>query len=173
MLYWEANFIGNIDLFLKCVQQRLQDIDQQQCIRDIQDSQMYSVYSGFKSAIYFESYLCKIVNFKYRQVLSKFRLRSFNLKVVTGKYENIALENRICECCNQNQVEDEYHVLFKCTLYSDLREQYLLNVDYTLHNLHNFNTIMSEKEDVGKMYQLGRFVYHAMTKRKQALMIIV
>jgi hypothetical protein len=45
--------------------------------------------------------------------ISKLRCGSHNLFVETGRWNRplIPRANRICQLCNQNQIEDEYHVL--------------------------------------------------------------
>ena len=40
------------------------------------------------------------------------------LKIETGRWTNIARDNRICTQCRQNTVEDDYHFLFDCTMHA-------------------------------------------------------
>ena len=37
---------------------------------------------------------------------------------------------RLCEMCNLNKVEDEFHVLFRYTKYTELRMKYFTNIYY-------------------------------------------
>ena len=83
------------------------------------------------------------------------------------------IENRICECCNLNCIEDEYHVIFKCPLYNEIRHKNLTNVDHSIHNMYNFNKIMSENKDSEKVYALAKFIYNAMAKRKEVMLVNV
>ena len=55
--------------------------------------------------------------------MSRFRLSSHNLEIETGRYNNIARENRICKFCNQNAIETEYHFLLCCSAYDQLRNK--------------------------------------------------
>ena len=41
-------------------------------------------------------------------------------------------ENRICQICNLNAVEDEFHFIMKCSAYSDIRLTLLKQTDETL-----------------------------------------
>ena len=34
-------------------------------------------------------------------------------------------EQRLWEFCNQNEIEDEYHMIFSCKIYADLRVNFL------------------------------------------------
>ena len=36
------------------------------------------------------------------------------IRIETGRFCNLPVENRPCEICNQNKVEDEFHFLMEC-----------------------------------------------------------
>ena len=42
----------------------------------------------------------------------------------TGRYSNIASENRLCNYCTLNKVEDEQHFLLQCSNYTELRSTF-------------------------------------------------
>lgn len=67
-------------------------------------------------------FYCKIVlPYKHRSAFAKFRCGVAPLRIETGRYENVVLENRVCFNCNV--VEDELHVLLHCPLYNKIREE--------------------------------------------------
>ena len=41
-------------------------------------------------------------------------------------------ENRICQICNLNAVEDEFHFIMKCSAYNDIHFTFLKQIDETL-----------------------------------------
>jgi hypothetical protein len=45
------------------------------------------------------------------------------LKMVDGK--NIARENRICPLCNNGEIGDTFHYLFKCQYFGNQRKIYI------------------------------------------------
>ena len=53
-----------------------------------------------------------------RQILDKFKSGSHSIRIETGHFEKIPLEERYYEFCNGNHIEDEKHVLH-CELYND------------------------------------------------------
>ncbi len=65
-----------------------------------------------------------------RSHLSKLRRGTLPLQVELGRFARpkVALEERICHCCNTNSVEDEVHFLVVCPLYSDLRYDLWLKI---------------------------------------------
>ena len=48
------------------------------------------------------------------------------MRIETGRYKGENVEDRICEFCNQNAIEDEIHFIFKCDLYC-LERAYLFD----------------------------------------------
>ena len=59
--------------------------------------------------------------FAWRSAFAKFRTGVAPLRLETGRYENLAVNQRTCFNCKES-VESEQHVLLKCPLYEDLRE---------------------------------------------------
>ena len=59
---------------------------------------------------------CKIpLRFTHRSAFAKFRCGVAPLRIETGRYENLRLNERMCSVCS-GEVEDEAHVLFWCPL---------------------------------------------------------
>ena len=77
-----------------------------------------------------------------------------------GRWEKpkILFRNRLCEACNE--IEDEYHVIFKCSRYSDLRGKYIgKNIVKRLSMFRLINLILSE--DYVAVRKLGLFCHFA------------
>ena len=66
-----------------------------------------------------------------RSLLAKLRMGTLPLAIECGRYQQIPLENRVCQNCTQNKIEDETHFLFECDLYAQDRIKFLtsLNMD--------------------------------------------
>ena len=54
--------------------------------------------------------------------LVRFRVGAHNLRNVTGRWERMPRQQRICERCVDGCVEDEFHLTFECSAYDSLRE---------------------------------------------------
>ena len=72
-----------------------------------------SFFTELKQAYEKKRYL-NLKNFETRNALSKLRLSSNKLAVVIGKWYKIKKENRLCNFCNLNNIEDEFHFLIDC-----------------------------------------------------------
>ena len=56
----------------------------------------------------------------HRSALAQFRCGTAPIKLETGRYEGLPVNDRICPVCN-NDVESELHVILECPLYNDVR----------------------------------------------------
>ena len=77
-------------------------------------------YSLFKTTYHVEPYCQMFLPRKHRSALSKFRSGGAPLRLETGRYEGLEVDQRICPICHSS-VEDEKHVLLQCSLYVDFR----------------------------------------------------
>ena len=73
-------------------------------------------YSILKTKIGFENYLKEIKNPKVRIACSKFRLSDHNLRIESGRYEDLDKYLRTRPFC-KHFLEDEKHFLLKCPVY--------------------------------------------------------
>ena len=106
------------------------------------------IYFTYKDTFKFEEYL-HIKKFTYRQILCKFRISAHSLRIETGRYEKtknssgnyskLEKENRICKFCNLRMVEDEFHFLLNCPLYSDIRHNFIDNIQRNCDNFHHLS----------------------------------
>jgi len=107
-------------------------------------------YALYKNTWGYEKYLDFIDNRDKRILLTKFRMGITPLRIETGRYESnngnkgIQAELRFCLCCKTERVEDEYHFLMVCPVYTNLRNLLLLKVKGILVETVNNNKV-SEK----------------------------
>ena len=82
----------------------------------------YSLFSSFEHQFYLDFVKVK----KFRVAMTKLRTSSHRLEIEVGRW---ARPNRILidegKCITCNKLEDEFHFLLECSLYNDLRNQYI------------------------------------------------
>ena len=96
-------------------------------------------YNTFKQAIKFEPYLDFIENTSMRKIYSRFRLSSHDLEIERGKYgaKSTPPDERLCNLCNLNEVEDEFHFLMICPRYAHERNNVLNDIHQSFPSAAN------------------------------------
>ena len=98
-------------------------------------------------------------------IFARFRVSSHNLRIETGRHETpkLALDERLCNKCDSNEIEDEQHCLLTCPNNAKQRFQLINKVKHFYPNFQNLNItdkfkiLMSSKnEDIIKA--LGNFL---------------
>ena len=111
-----------------------------------------------QTSIIYESYL----NDENRTILTRWRLSNFDLHIETGRYKKTPREMRICSYCLNGSVEDEYHVIYICRFYNEIRHRYRIL-------LHNYNTIseLLNPRTINDCYVISKLLMDVEDKRKE------
>ena len=99
-------------------------------------------YKLFKTDFTVENYIKINMPTHYRSSFAKFRCGVAPIKIETGRYENLAVDSRVCFNC-LNVVEDEKHVILNCPLYANLR---LELYRYASVIFENFNSLSDDEK---------------------------
>lgn len=157
-----------IDIPLSLIKQRIFDHYYQTWYVDINNSNRLQTYARYKHEFNCENYLQFIANKKYKVAFTRFRLSSHDLQIGRGRYENIAQAERICKYCNMSQVENEYHFLLVCPLYTELRRKFFKPYFCHWPNLNKFdNLMMSTSKQI--TLNVAKYIYYALELRKNKL----
>ena len=70
-------------------------------------------------------HLSSYMPYPLRQLLLRFRLGGHNLQVEEGRMSkhNTLREQRVCQCCTKNLVEDALHFMLECPAYDNIRDR--------------------------------------------------
>ena len=90
------------------------DVGQRQCQNKLR------TYKLFKNTYVIEPYCKLILPLKHRSVFAKFRCGVAPLRIKTGRYEQLVINDRICPFC-KDDAETELHALLECKEYVDIR----------------------------------------------------
>ena len=91
--------------------------ERQNIIRKQQKSKL-ELYSNIKSSYRRETYIDDVRDTQTRKCITQIRLSAHKFPIEQGRYKNIPREQRICNLCCNNLVEDEFHYLFICNEFS-------------------------------------------------------
>ncbi len=123
----------------------------------------------FKNSYEVEPYALSFMNRKRRSYLAQYHCGILPLSIEIGRWGNIPLEDIICKMCDSLVVEDEYHFIFHCSLYKNIRDPFLHHVDNTILIINENNEIDKIKLFMSRLFCLGYFakIISDMIKVKQ------
>ena len=110
-----------------------------------------------------------------RSMIAKLRLGILAIRVETGRYNSINREERLCLGCNNEDVEDEHHVMFYCIVHSEIRSGLLDKARETKPNFMNFNDdeklkFLSTNKNIVR--KTAMYIHEMLNKRQKILNII-
>ena len=82
-------------------------------------------YCTYKHDYNTEPHVLLNIPHKYRSVIARLRNGTLPLRIETGRYVNLEVEERKCILCTDNVVEDELHFIFDCRLYDDIQSRFM------------------------------------------------
>ena len=85
---------------------------------------------------------------KLLKINAQFRTTSHKLPVENGRWKNIARENRICPLCNNGEIGDEFHYLFKCQYFGNQRKNYIKKNIRINPNIIKFKLLMTSTSKI-------------------------
>ena len=157
---WVSQGVDDPDVFYNEFRTRLMDIFAQELKSRLADSTRAVFYRNVVSDCKFSA-LLDVVNIKsHRIALTRLIASSHRLRVETGRWVRppIPRDERLCPICNKQ--EDEYHIIFECRRFSDLRKK--LIPAYYLRNISMFKCVQIFSDDHKKTVRnLAKFIHLA------------
>ena len=140
-------------------------------INDCESHPKLRTYCRFKMEFRKEPYLYQ-VNRTYLNPISRFRTSYHCLHIETGRHTKpiTPVENRTCNFCQSNCIDDEIHMLLDCTFHNTERKSLLDSIHaYQPSNNNNtfFYEIMQNKSP-DFIEALGKYLSTGFRRRKLA-----
>ena len=145
------------------------EIHKQQFLREINTKPKLRTYKLFKNTYESEPYVTRYLSRSSRSIFSQFRTGILPLRIETGRYNNVPLQDRLCVYCQEEEIEDEFHFLLECPLYTDMRQDLLSQCNQLEPNFQDFSKDSKLKLILGDERILSNavhFVVNAYHKRK-------
>ena len=95
---------------------------------------------------------------QYIYTFCKFKCGSSRIPPILGRYTNTPLADRICTLCKSNDIGDEFHYLFKCSEFNNLRTKYIKKYYYNHPNTHKMCSLFNESSQK-QILNLAKFIY--------------
>ncbi len=67
------------------------------------------------------------------------RCGTASLRIETSRYERLPVEQRVCEVCDSDNVEDEMHFLISCNAFTQERTKWFSHVSQFIGNFNGLS----------------------------------
>jgi len=136
-------------------------------LEDVKNKPKLRTYAQFKNTFGVENYVTLNLTRQQRSMLAQIRSGILPINVETGRFRNIARENRLCTMCDTSEVEDELHFTLLCPFYNEIRKNYLHNLllEYKDYSLAETFKILCEYHS--RLF--SKFIVQIWNKRKDTL----
>ena len=153
---WLQQFRSVPKNIAKKVKNRLLDQNLQAWTAELQSSSKGMHFALFKDNLGCESYITKLNG---ASLLNMFKFRTCNHRfpVETGRWENIALENRKCELCPKNDIGDNFHYLLTCPFFEPQRKKLINSYFYARPNVVKYKELLNITSEP-KLKKLSSFM---------------
>ena len=115
-----------------------------------------------------QPYLRKPIQNNIRKHISRIRLSSHCLNVEIGRYQYKNRQDRLCESCTTQQIEDEFHFVLQCPKYVQLRKKYLNVYYYKSPSTFKLLQLLGSRH-IPTLVGLGKYILHALMLRNNEL----
>ena len=168
---WLQQGVGDRDIFLKVFKQRLLDIFRQNWGERLSMSSRAVFYRSVKENWEFSEYLETVHVTEHRKALCRLIVSSHQLRIETGRWErpSVSREMRHCELCN-NGIEDEFHFLLECPVYSSIRKQLINRYYWNRPSMYKLVQLFNSKRRK-EIIALAKYVYQAFKLRRELIAV--
>jgi hypothetical protein len=130
------------------------------------------LYRQYKNKYNEEAYCNVSLKRGQRSVLAKIRLGVFPINLEIGRYSGIPREERLCICCQMKEIENEFHILFKCPIYNIERGKLLCHaatISTGFHALNEINKFAILVSNINIIRKTATFLTHVITIRQSIM----
>ena len=106
---------------------------------DVEKQRKLRFYRLFKTDFKVEPFVTINLPTSHRSLLAQLRYGVLPLKLETGRFINLPINERKCIFCDEQVVETEIHFLFECNLYTTLRTKFYAEMEADSKNFSTFS----------------------------------
>ena len=167
---WQAQEVGNVNAFINIFVERFKQYLYLEWRADICTLDKLDTYCQFKITIEPERYLFSVHIRTHMQSLARLRCSSHCLRIEKDR-GFLERNQRTCELCDMDSIENEFHFLLVCTFYNHIRYLYIPHYFFTPPTVNKFLELLRTQNDV-LLQRLAAFVFNAMKLRRGAAEIL-
>ena len=132
--------------FIAVFRCRIHDAFKQDWYGTLEKSTVLYMYRNFKTSLEYESYL-DILPKSLRFFFCRLRLSVHPLHIQTGRYarNNVVRNQRYCQCCNSNDIEDEFNFVCVCSSFTDIKKKYIKKCYYIRPSVFKYLQLLQSR----------------------------
>ena len=162
---WMNQGVGHEQAFLSEFRERLVLCFRQNWHAELEENERCRWCSSFKDVFQAERYLNVVTNKWHRDCLINFRMRTLGLNANKHWFLTQSI-NQACPFCQDAQ-EDEFHVVFCCTEYTEIRKKCTLFNTQFVDRKSLIDVLKSENDE--SVRSLARFIAEATNHRQKKI----
>ena len=124
---------------------------------ETEGNEKYKWFHVFKDSFVAESYLSLLTIKRFRDTLTRFRVRECRLRSNKVWFLTLISENSSCPMCGHMH-EEEVHFLFQCPVYLQLRKKYVFTEPISQGNWSTVRNILA-CENEPKTVSLTKYLW--------------
>lgn len=176
---WANEQVGSKEEWNELVRDRIHNREELLWLTDIDRKPKLRTYKHLKKELKLEDYLLDHRERYGRYETTKLRGGTNRLRIEQGRYEQLGVEQRVCQLCLCGAVEDEAHFLLDCAAYSDYRQDMWADIERITggtvsqqDNTTDLNNLIGDGQQ-GRAYYLDlcaavkKFIRLSMFRRKR------
>lgn len=95
-------------------------------------------------------------------------MSSHCLNIEYGRHRNIERRNRLCELCDMETIENEYHFVLECNVYNDFRIHFILRYYRQRPSMLKIVELM-KTDNKRLLHNLALYLLKSFQKRKDLI----
>ena len=109
-------------------------------------------------------------NAKIGNLHCKIQIVISQLKIESGRFHNVTRRNRICNLCQLQDIEDEFHFILKCPIYNEYKQKFVKRYYRTRPRVFKLTQLLSTN-NIKELNNLGKYLYFAYNKRSSLIVV--
>lgn len=151
--YWDNQTVNKISSFKDKLKGALVQRYKSKWQNEVFESRKCVNYRMFKKELKFEKYLT-LLPCNLRISFTKFRVSNHKLPIELGRHQHIDRADRTCHLCEV--VGDEYHAIFECPFFQELRIKFISKKLHFTANAEEYHTLFSDSQDIVQLCNIAR-----------------
>ena len=163
---WYNQGVSNVDAFIKLFRQRIFDTFKQDWHNRLESSTRASFYIEVKLSHEPSRYLNIVTPKAHRNALARLMVSSHGLRVETGRWTRPVTAREQRTCLNCNKLEDEFHMILECSLYTNIRKTLIPEYYRKRPSMFKLVQLFNSEHD-REIRGLAKFIYKAFIIRSE------